>query len=56
LSLALEKVFEPVARVAGGEPGGVGILLGVEAVGSDHSDLFVQRPLDALHHAHALTD
>src|SRR6516225_5567413 len=51
LTLALEEVLEPLARVAGGEPGGAGILLGVEAVAPAHPDLFVQQALDALHHA-----
>src|SRR6516162_2351870 len=51
LTLAIEKVLKPLARVAGGEPGGAGILLGVEAVAPAHPDLFVQQALDALHHA-----
>jgi len=41
----------PLARVAGGEPGGAGVFLGIEAVAPAHPDLFVQQALNALHHA-----
>src|SRR6516162_7357069 len=51
LPFAIEKVFEPLARVTGGEPGRARVFLGVEAVAPAHPDLLVQQALDALHHA-----
>ena len=51
MTLAIEEVFEPLARVAGGQPGGTRVFLGIEAVAPAHPDLVVQQPLDALHHA-----